>query len=451
MTIETNHANQGTRHAKHADSRSTSKGQPTGADASFGSDFMAILSGLGEDAGEGTIGLTPSDILTPDGRPSADCIDAGAIAVDGALAQIPTFPGAVLAQSSLETLQLAPGTESTRTQRLSEVGAGELSTQQGSLAKLSAPNDAAPVLPLPAVKGEQAAVESAPALQASPLKVLSERVGSGFGYTDAPGLSQPSSTELANGPVDLMNVVGTEKALASTKPMKPLATTVSAVYDGDAITVGRDTQSADVADARVFTRFGGVSEPSVLAPASGMAIGLEANSLLRDGSRLRSSEKRGSTEPLASFSPPTPFAVIVDTAATPVSTEYLVAEKVAYWVTHDVHNAELKLDGLSDQSIEVSIRLQGNEAHVAFRTDELQTRSALEQAGATLRELLQKEGLNLAGVSVGTAGAGDGQRNPSRDDRPFTRKGSVQMVAGPSTSHARPHGMVVGQSLDLFV
>ncbi len=89
-----------------------------------------------------------------------------------------------------------------------------------------------------------------------------------------------------------------------------------------------------------------------------------------------------------------------------------------YWMSSDMKNAEMKLNGLGESPVEVSISVHGNQAHVAFRTDEALTRLALEDAGSTLKDMLSKEGLNLAGVSVGTSGAdGDGaQEHRSRQE-----------------------------------
>lgn len=134
----------------------------------------------------------------------------------------------------------------------------------------------------------------------------------------------------------------------------------------------------------------------------------------------------------------------------PAFTEQQIAEKVAYWVSNDVQSAELKLDGLGLEPIEVTIRMQGNEAHVAFRTDELQARAALENAGVHLKDLLLREGLVLSGVSVGTAGTGD---SGTQDRKP--RQGMRQAVVAPAISTLAERvpspTRVAGGALDLFV
>ena len=126
------------------------------------------------------------------------------------------------------------------------------------------------------------------------------------------------------------------------------------------------------------------------------------------------------------------------------------AEQVKYWISQDVQNAELKLDGLGDKPVEVSISINGNEAHVAFRTDEIQTRGVLESAGMHLKDMLAREGLLLSGVSVGTSGANDGGGG-ERKPRQGMKQGMVNAapVSGVETAN-RARG-ASGRSLDLFV
>lgn len=138
------------------------------------------------------------------------------------------------------------------------------------------------------------------------------------------------------------------------------------------------------------------------------------------------------------------------TAGVPALTDVYIAEKVAYWISNDIQSAELKLDGIGAEPVEVSIRMHGNEAHVSFRTDELQARAALENASIHLKDLLQREGLVLSGVSVGTAGAGDtgGQeRRPRQGMRQALVSSAIPALAERGPSPLR----VTGNALDLFV
>jgi flagellar hook-length control protein FliK len=146
----------------------------------------------------------------------------------------------------------------------------------------------------------------------------------------------------------------------------------------------------------------------------------------------------------------TSYASTAVADATQVSPEMRVAEQVTYWISQDVQNAELTLDGLGADPVEVSIRMSGNEAQVSFRTDELQTRDLLEGAASHLKELLQNQGLVLSGVSVGTSSSGDAGAGHQRP-----HQGARQTIAMPvdteaSVPRSRSAGNQ-GRSLDLFV
>lgn len=130
--------------------------------------------------------------------------------------------------------------------------------------------------------------------------------------------------------------------------------------------------------------------------------------------------------------------------------EVYVAEQVKYWISNDVQNAEMKLDGFGDSPVEVSISMQGNEAQVAFRTDEARAREALENAGTHLKEMLQSEGLVLSGVSVGTADTGGAGAQERRGH------GAVRQIAALTTplkgESLQPlAARASGRTLDLFV
>ena len=141
-------------------------------------------------------------------------------------------------------------------------------------------------------------------------------------------------------------------------------------------------------------------------------------------------------------------------AAAPVmAPEMQVAEQVTYWVSQNVQNAELKLDGLGQSPVEVSISVQGNEAHITFRTDEAQTRSVLEAASAHLKDMLQREGMVLTGVSVGTSGSGESSGSERRA-RQAARQGTIaplQVATITTQDSSRRANTVSGRSVDLFV
>ncbi len=134
-----------------------------------------------------------------------------------------------------------------------------------------------------------------------------------------------------------------------------------------------------------------------------------------------------------------------------VSPDMQVAQQVTYWISQDIHNAELKLDGLGKETVEVSISMNGNEAHVAFRTDELQARTMLEGAAAHLKDMLQGEGLVLSGVSVGTSGGGDAGGEERKQRQGPRQSGIIPITVAAADARRMPMAGATGRTLDLFV
>lgn len=171
------------------------------------------------------------------------------------------------------------------------------------------------------------------------------------------------------------------------------------------------------------------------------------------GERMHTRERDAEGLVAMQFAPTgvTSYASAAVQEAGAVPPDMQVAQQVTYWISQDIQSAELKLDGLGKDAVEVSISMNGNEAHVAFRTDEPQARTMLEGAAAHLKDLLQSEGLVLSGVSVGTSGGGDAGGHAHQQ-----RQGSRQSVIVPITvaaADARRMPMVgtAGRTLDLFV
>jgi hypothetical protein len=127
-----------------------------------------------------------------------------------------------------------------------------------------------------------------------------------------------------------------------------------------------------------------------------------------------------------------------------------VAEQVTYWVNQELQNAELTLDGAGHDPIEVSISLQGNEANVAFRSDQAATRELLEGATSHLKEMLAHHGLSLAGVSVGSSGQDAQHQNKDRHPTD-SRRATVQVNAQDSTTGGATVRSTGNRVVDLFV
>ena len=126
------------------------------------------------------------------------------------------------------------------------------------------------------------------------------------------------------------------------------------------------------------------------------------------------------------------------------------SEDVKYWVGQDMQKAELTLDGFGHSAVEVSISLQGNEAHVAFRTDEAQTRDALSSASTQLQDALNRQGMSLAGVSVGTSNAGDSRDKAGQGQSSPWRRARVEGAEDVAVSSGiKP--LNSGRNIDLFV
>jgi flagellar hook-length control protein FliK len=130
--------------------------------------------------------------------------------------------------------------------------------------------------------------------------------------------------------------------------------------------------------------------------------------------------------------------------------EMYVAEQVKYFISRDIQNAELKLKGFDELPIDVHISMHGNDAHIDFRTDNVEIREILQGAEVHLKDMLAKEGLVLSGVSVGTS-LSDGRDARSPQPQQFTRQ-QVFATEDPNQiigdSRMAPKS---GNALDVFV
>ncbi|MDR3411054.1 MAG: flagellar hook-length control protein FliK [Formivibrio sp.] len=138
-------------------------------------------------------------------------------------------------------------------------------------------------------------------------------------------------------------------------------------------------------------------------------------------------------------------------STTAVVPDTQVAETVSYWATHGVQNAELTLDGLGKEPVEVRISVDGNQTQVDFLTNQPEVRQALESASAQLREMLSGEGLQLTGMSIGMSGRGQtpGDGGQAKQSPRQTTRVSLEQPA--VTVTARVANSSVGRALDLYV
>ena len=133
------------------------------------------------------------------------------------------------------------------------------------------------------------------------------------------------------------------------------------------------------------------------------------------------------------------------------STPDAITEQMAYWATDSLQNAELTLahDG---RPVEVHVSLDGQQAHVAFRSDQSETRALLDAGTGQLRDLLGQEGLVLSGMSVGSSSAQSDAPPRPLPGRSTARKAAVAIAGGAAVVGeplVRP-GVLTQRKVDLF-
>ncbi len=222
----------------------------------------------------------------------------------------------------------------------------------------------------------------------------------------------------------------------------------------EAVQAARQTQGETLA-ARLGWQ---ISEPAAQAPGALLAAAGEALPTLTALERRseRGAQRLGEAPGWSAV--PQPEGARLDVPAVApdggLTTEMRVAEQVSYWIGRGTQNAELEVEGLGEGPVKVSIELQGQEARVEFRADQAQTRQILQESMPHLRELLERDGLVLSGLSVGTSGSERGQgQGPGAEGRPGQRPGQAALPELPAAALAAAHraAPLSGRSVDLFV
>jgi hypothetical protein len=131
---------------------------------------------------------------------------------------------------------------------------------------------------------------------------------------------------------------------------------------------------------------------------------------------------------------------------------------ISHWGTQNLRHASLRVGQEGQEAIDIQLSVKGQEVQVDFRTDDAHARQTLENsADETLAELLQRSGIQLAGVSVGSQGAqgreasqGDQSKSTvARGQRAADRLGGEAAPA--ATARPLPPRTDGSQPLDLFV
>ena len=137
--------------------------------------------------------------------------------------------------------------------------------------------------------------------------------------------------------------------------------------------------------------------------------------------------------------------------AAPTEREQEVSEQVAFWVHQKTQNAALSIQH-EGKPIQVQVQLNGQEAHVRFASDDPQSRQLLAEGQTQLRELLQDQGLNLAGVSVDAGAAQQqGAGGSQSEERGAAKMARVSVNAAGLPAGTEPRVRTPQAGVDLFV
>jgi len=115
----------------------------------------------------------------------------------------------------------------------------------------------------------------------------------------------------------------------------------------------------------------------------------------------------------------------------------------------------MTVQGPTGAPVSVSVQVQGNEAHVAFRSEQPLARQMLGSALPQLEQLLGTSGLVLGQVSVGAGSAGrEGAPAPQAAEAVKAIAGVPDGAAGASSTQA--HRLAAGVAsrrggIDLYV
>lgn len=442
-----------------AQAANSAKARPVSPDgaASPSSGFLALLAALG-DAGpaagdlsaDGGAGQNP---LLGDGQELRSCADLAALAAWQGL--LPSDAPAVAQGANLTNGGVTGN--ALRTASLDGANGGALPQAGASMQGLSLPGGGllgADGLPQGLV-AETATLDGAAELKAGALPVAGAAQGRSWSRLQsaasqkaegvAAGLAAPSragdpgsSALLAAVGAGTVALPAAGEAMASAHAAGAAAERAGGAVKGEAA----DTAGAQALDtlwsAVALARSGDAAGGGAYArPGEGRS---EAGSWLDGAAGMGSLDAPGTDD----------ATVFVDPSQ--AAREDQVAEQVSYWINQKTQNAELTLqrDG---QAVEVSVSLTGNEAHVAFRSDESQTRELLDRSMAQLSELLRSEGLVLSGMSVGTS-ASHGENAGNADRQGQSRQGAPQaqvMAAAPTGSSPLLRGGAPNRAVDVFV
>ncbi len=126
---------------------------------------------------------------------------------------------------------------------------------------------------------------------------------------------------------------------------------------------------------------------------------------------------------------------------------------VSHWGTQHMRHASLRVGGEGADAIDIQLAVKGQEVQVAFQTDNAEARATLrESAGESLADLLQRSGIQLGGVSVGSQGQaqGDGSHQPRPAGLSTEALGRASQATEPATRPVLAPRTDGSRPLDVF-
>ncbi|MGV3725171.1 flagellar hook-length control protein FliK [Hydrogenophaga sp.] len=209
--------------------------------------------------------------------------------------------------------------------------------------------------------------------------------------------------------------------------------------------------SAGPANLREFA-LGGVGSTSSAAPGTGTAA-TQDNSLA--GAASASGADTGGSGDNNSSSASTDQG---QGDGHPHASTDAEAPTVSHWGTQHLRHASLRVGGEGgSDAIDIQLAVKGQEVQVAFQTDNAEARATLrESAGASLADLMQRSGIQLGGVSVGSQGTsqsssqGDGGHSPRPAGLSTEALGRTARAAEPASRPAPAPRADGSRPLDVF-
>jgi len=126
-----------------------------------------------------------------------------------------------------------------------------------------------------------------------------------------------------------------------------------------------------------------------------------------------------------------------------------VAEQIQHWMVRDVQQAQLSLQGLGQEPVQVAISVQGQSAQVFFATDNPQARQLIQASLQELSVLMASDGLVLTGAHVGTSAHRQPHPQTSQSGWVQHRVSRSQVLATDAVPLSMPSSRRGG--LDLYV